>query len=245
MNLRRFGIGGLACSNFLLIISILLAQGCRGIDDNQIVLTINNESVTKAEYLFIMSCLKPEVYSSFAQNFDGPDFWKGNFNGVEPGKILHQKTVQAIKRIKTEQLLMKAYNIADDITYNSFITSLNAENSRRKMAIEKKIPIYGPVEFNERTYFQYLHSERVQKLKRSIISESSIRQDDINRRYEDFIKTHIEDMEPVNPDELKAYIKMELLNKKYQEMIDAMEKKSILVYKINSRTFEKIQNILF
>ena len=232
-------------SNKLLIFSFILANCSYSIDDNEIVLTINNEPVTKAEYLFIMSGLKPEVYSSFAQNFDGPEFWKRNFNGEVPGKVLHQKTVQTLKRIKTEQSLMKAYKIADDITYNGFITGLNAENARRKMAIEKKIPIYGPLEFDERTYFQYLHSERVQKLKKSIINESSIKQDDMNRMFEEMKKALVEDMEPVNPDELKAYIKMELLKKKYEELIDTMEMKSVLVFKINDKAFEKIQKILF
>jgi hypothetical protein len=52
-------------------------------------------------------------------------------------------------------------------------------------------------------------------------------------------------MEPVNPDELKAYIKMELLKKKYEELIDTMELKSVLVFKINDRAFEKIQKIMF
>jgi len=140
---------------------------------------------------------------------------------------------------------MKVYNIADDITFNGFITGLNVENARRKMAIEKKIPIYGPVEFDERTYFQYLHAERVRKLKKSIINESSITQDDMNRMFEEMKEILVKDMEPVNPDELKAYIKMELLKKKYEELIDTMELKSVLVFKINDRAFEKIQKIMF
>lgn len=206
-------------------------------------MTIRNEPVTKAEYLFVMSCLKPEVYSSFAQNLDGPEFWNGNFNGEVPGNILHQKTVQSLKRIKTEQSLMKVYGIANDITFNGFINSLNEENARRKTAIEKKIPVYGPVEFNERTYFQYLHAERVQKLKKSIHIESLVKQDDINRMFEEITRT--EDSSSVNTEELKSYIVNQLLNKKYDEMIDTMELNSNLVFKIKEKDFKEIEGFLF
>ena len=132
------------------------------------VLTINGEPVSVAEFLNIRSGLRANVYSYFSQKNgtgENKNFWETSFEGEVPAEILNKQTIEVLKKIKIEQILMKNNGITEDISYSGFLEYLNAENERRKMAIIKNIPIYGPVQYNEKIFYDYLHSEREEKLK--------------------------------------------------------------------------------
>ncbi|GMQ59065.1 hypothetical protein AN1V17_34620 [Vallitalea sediminicola] len=68
-------------------------------------------------------------------------------------------------RIKIEQLLFREKNIVEDISYKTYHRSFIKENERRKKAVDKGEIIYGPKQFQEDDYYNYLHSKRVLLLK--------------------------------------------------------------------------------
>jgi hypothetical protein len=136
--------------------------------EDDTVLTINGEPVSVAEFLNIRSGLRANVYSYFSQKNgtgENKNFWKTSFEGEVPGEILNKQTIEVLKKIKTEQILMKNNGITKDISYSGFLEYLNAENERRKVAIIKNIPVYGPVHYDEKIFYDYLHSQREEKLK--------------------------------------------------------------------------------
>jgi hypothetical protein len=138
------------------------------VNDDDTVLTVNGEPVSMAEYLNIMSGARTKVFSYISQKFgvtDSKYFWTTSFDGEIPEEILKQSTVNELTRVKILQILMKKYGITNDISYSGFLKELTAENERRKKAVVKKLPIYGPVEFGEKIYYDYMLSERTGKLK--------------------------------------------------------------------------------
>ena len=137
-------------------------------DSDRIVLTINKEPVSKAEVSHIISGLRTDVFSYFARKHgaeDGSDFWTTCFDGEVPLEILKRKTIDRLKAIKIQQILMKEYGLLTDISYSGFVRRLEIENARREKAWMNNIPIYGPIQFEEKAYYDYLLSERIEKLK--------------------------------------------------------------------------------
>jgi hypothetical protein len=152
--------------------------------DDDTVFTVNGEPVSIAEFLHVRSGLRAATYSYFSQKYgarDSINFWITSLNGEVPAEILKQNTIDELKRIKSEQILMKINGITDDISYSGFLKDLDTENSRRKMEVMKKEPIYGPMQYDEKRFYEYLQSERIGKLKQILsgnvllISEEEIR----------------------------------------------------------------------
>lgn len=157
------------------------------IQDTDTVLTINSEPVSWAEFNLVMSGLRVRVYTYFQSKFDfteNENFWETEYSGEIPGKKLIDETINALKRIKIEQILMKEEGIVDDISFTDFIKELKNENARRKKAIANKTSIYGPTEFNEKIYYEFLQMERSEKLKiRMSGSKLHFSEDDIRNYY--------------------------------------------------------------
>jgi hypothetical protein len=152
--------------------------------EDDTILTVNGEPVSIAEFLHTRSGLRANTYSYFSQKYDARDnlnFWTTSYNGEVPAEILKQNTIDKLKRVKSEQILMKIYGITEDISYSGFLKDLNTANIKRKMAVEKNEPIYGPIQYDEKRFYDYLQSERIGKLKQILsdkellVSEEEIR----------------------------------------------------------------------
>lgn len=235
-------------STFLLFAILLVILNLNKIEDNDTVLTINGESVSKAEYLFVMSGLRPNVFSYFSRKYgteESANFWTSSFNGEVPAEILRQKTIDLLRRIKTEQILMKKHGITDDITFSGFLEDLKTENERRRLALAKNLPVYGPVQYEDKIYYDYLHSERIEKLKRILFtSEITISEEEINNYYGQFMKVQKETDNFLNTEEIMAYMKREMLNRKYEEMIKKLMNESVLNFKLKESTLSKMNRSL-
>ncbi len=131
------------------------------------VFTVNGEPVSKREFLNVMSGLRANVFTYTAQKYgakDSVDFWTTSFGGEIPLEVLKQRTIEKLTRIKNEQILMEQNGVADDISYAGFIQKLNDENARRRKALRNGEPIYGPQQFDEGSYYDTLHGNRVEEL---------------------------------------------------------------------------------
>lgn len=135
--------------------------------DDAVVFTLNGESVTDPEFEMVMSSLRGNVFSYFAQTYEAKDsetFWTSSFGGEVPIDVLKEKTVDILKKIKVEQLLMRSNGIVDDISFKGYMEKLNAENEQRKQAVAKKQPIYGPIQYEAESYYEMLHENRREQL---------------------------------------------------------------------------------
>lgn len=154
------------------------------VKDNDTILTVNGEQVSLNEFLTVLSGLRSNTYSYFSQKYgstDSKNFWTTSFNGEVPVNVLKQKTIDALKKLKIEQMLMKQYGITNDISYSGFLKDFKAENERRKIAVGENHAIYGPMQYEEKIYYDNLQTERIEKLKQRLsgkkffISEEEIK----------------------------------------------------------------------
>ena len=219
------------------ITGLLIVNNLTVTDDNETVLTINGEPVSKAEYLFVMSGLRTGVFSYFAQKYNTDEskgFWEYKFDGEIPADVLGKRTLDALRKIKTEQILMEKNGIMNDITFSGFLKQLKEENERRKAASEQNLPVYGPLRFEEKMYFDYLHSERIQKLKKNLsLNILSLKDEEINAEMEKSVAEINDTAFPLPPD-IKEQIRRELINRRYEELISKLADSSIVVFKIKS-----------
>lgn len=153
------------------------------------VFTVNGEPVSKDEFLNVMSGLRANVFSYFVQKYgvaDSSKFWTTSVQGEIPIEVLKQKALDKLKTIKTEQIVMKNYGIASDISYSGFLDNLKAENERRKKAVEKKQVIYGPQQFDASGYYDILHGNRMEELKNKLAGkELASNEEEIKNAYDE------------------------------------------------------------
>lgn len=153
------------------------------------VFSVNEEPVSKDEFLNVMSGLRANVFSYFVRKYGAADstkFWTTSFQGEIPIEVVKQQTLDKLKRIKTEQIVMKNNGIASDITYFDFLDKLKAENERRKKAVEKKQVIYGPQQFDAIGYYDVLHGNRLEELKNKLADkELSSNDEEIKNAYDE------------------------------------------------------------
>jgi hypothetical protein len=132
------------------------------------VMTVNGEPVCEDEFIGTMSGLREKIFYHFSRKHDAgnkSEFWTTDYGGEVPADLLIQSTVEDMIRFKVEQLVMKTHGIAEDVCYEAFLEDLKQENQRRRSAMADNLPVFGPFQYEEKAYYQYLHSERTSKLK--------------------------------------------------------------------------------
>ena len=97
--------------------------------------------------------------------------------------VLKEKATEHIKLKKYQQHLMKKYGIADDISYKNFLELWEKDCKERAQKLKDNIPVYGPTEYSKADYYDYLHSIRIDDLRKALYEESEL--DDIEYRFSD------------------------------------------------------------
>lgn len=211
--------------------------GTEELKDDEVLFSVREEPVTAAEYLHIMSGLRSEVYSYFSGKYGqdmNENFWSESFNGEIPSRVLKEKTLSKLKKIKTEQSLFKQYGIAADISYSCFLRELDGKNQRRKVAAANNLPVYGPLQYDEKVYYDYVNSERRHKLMK-LLSEGELK----------VSETEILEFHRDNPDyritpleETRDLIRNKLTEMKYEMMIERLANKADLT--VNEKAVDKL-----
>jgi len=91
--------------------------------------------------------------------------------------MLKEKVMDTVVRIKIQQICAKEYGIVSDVSYQGFLKNLDNENKRRSLARNNNEVIYGPVQYSERVYYNYLLSNMENHLKR-VLDENVFRIDE-------------------------------------------------------------------
>jgi len=205
------------------------------------VLLINGEAIQLGEFLLVAKQVKNDVFTLFEKQINGKDafeegkFRNTNFNGITPVEKLKQETGKHLIRIKTEQWLAEKYKIIQKFNYSDFILNLEQENKRRLNAVKNKKPVYGPVQYSEEFYYNYLYNNMVIKLKNILGSEVFNFTDN---RYKEYYETNkdihyrkssakgglLAKREVLQGfksfDEVKEQIRYRLIDEEYEKLID-------------------------
>lgn len=94
-------------------------------------------------------------------------------------------TIEDCARIKLAELAMKEYGLLEDISYRTFLDSLERENQRREESYQKGQVIYGPQKYGEGEYFAHTFANLEKELKKKLDEEFGwSREENLKRYYE-------------------------------------------------------------
>lgn len=154
----------------------------------RIIAYINQEPIEENEFKLIFTKHRGDVLSYFHRNYkvdSSDDFWRTDYKGEIPAVMAKELTLNTLTRIKAEQKLMKEKGIIEDMTYSTYLKALEKENERRRVALKNNQVIYGPKQYTEDTYYDYLHSTRLHVLKDKLSKdEFAITEEELNTYYE-------------------------------------------------------------
>lgn len=139
--------------------------------ENLSVAKIDGEPISVREFRQILIKNRAGIYDYFKQKYgveDSLKFWSTGYNGEVPAEIARKKTMDECVRIKLQQILARQKGLIQDISYTAFLKDLDAENKRRKKAVENGKALYGPIRYTESEYFNYVFSNMIIKLKEKL-----------------------------------------------------------------------------
>jgi hypothetical protein len=138
-----------------------------GISNETTVASVNGESIVVAELLIAASHARGGIVADFSTRYGArvdEGFWTARFGGERPIDALKRKALELAIQRKAEQLLMKQQGILPDASYHGYLALLASENRRRREALRTGLPIYGPQQYGEQDYLEYLISNGIIEL---------------------------------------------------------------------------------
>lgn len=212
-----------------LVVIFIFAMGLiyKGYNKEKIVATVNNESISVDEFQLIMNDNITSVTSYFSSKYNvdssEKDYWTSSFEDEVPLEVLKEKTLEQCVDIKLSQIVAKEKGVIDDISYSEFQKRLVEENKRRKESVENNEPIYGPVEYRERDYFEYELTNIIIKSKDYIMNkEISFEGDVINKYYDEIKDEYFKIEDTIKVQQIFIQFKDEDINK-YKELSEEVK----------------------
>jgi len=160
---------------FLFLICSLFVYSQTASNDTIVIGTVNSVPVTLRELKMSEDKCKPQVIQEFKSRYNLPfdaGFWNNTDLKPSPSEVLRSKAFNAAIERKIQQQLAQKLGLTTDISYKSFYRELISENNRRKKAVSNHQIIYGPVQFSEVNYYDYLFSNLILKLKKVLAKDS-------------------------------------------------------------------------
>jgi len=148
-----------------------VVPGAGDISSETVVASVNGEPIVVAELLIGASHERAGVIADFSARHGArvdDRFWTTRFGGERPIDILKRRALELAVKRKLEQLLMKDHAVLQDPSYHAYLARLAGENARRSEALRTGQPIYGPEQYGEREYLEYLMSNGVIALKEQL-----------------------------------------------------------------------------
>ncbi len=149
-------------------------------NETKIIGYVNGEPVTNKEYAFFAQRNKHKVISKFRNEYKlnyHADFWQDKSRGKTPGEVLQEITIEDIVNSKVQFLLAKQYGIINDISFLSIEKHLDIENLQRRNALKNNVVIYGPEQYTLESYYEYLMTNMVIRLKDYLLKNNIIEVD--------------------------------------------------------------------
>jgi len=120
---------------------------------------VNGVPISIAEYNRAIRLNKSQVIHYFQSTYHAEQteqFWTTAFQGEIPAEMLKKKALEESVRIKVRQVLAKERGALQEVSYPGFMKQLQQENKRRAEAISNNQVVYGPAQYDEDNYFEYV-----------------------------------------------------------------------------------------
>lgn len=171
----------------LILGAVLTTAALPGLQDDSLG-SINGSPVDRREFALLVSQERVKAAQYFKQRYNAAvneSFWTTSYEGVTPADYTRQAALDRLVEYRLEQRLALQYGLETPGSYEQFLDRLRTENERRKAALQNGQPIYGPVQYSEWTYYDYLHSNLLIQLKDKLKeTELTVSEDETHQAYE-------------------------------------------------------------
>lgn len=168
---RKWTIAGLLV--LTVCTTAAFAKGSLEVDEqgDEVMATINGVPVTVPEFNKSVQMNKSRIMNYFHEKYSAEQttsFWTTSFAGEIPLEILKKTVLNESVNIKVRQMDAKEHGVLKDISYLGFLHQLEQENERRTKAVASHQVIYGPVQYNEEAYFEYIMTNATTAVKQKL-----------------------------------------------------------------------------
>ncbi|NQX68765.1 peptidyl-prolyl cis-trans isomerase [Paenibacillus alba] len=106
------------------------------------------------------------------------------YSGETPTDEWKQKALDDSVSIKMQQIIAQENGVWSDISYSSFLQQWKRENERRQQAIQNKQVVFGPTQYSEDGYFEYMLSNANIAVKKKMQEQEAGLADGLKAFYE-------------------------------------------------------------
>lgn len=165
MPMRKWKIKPIFALGTLLVLlgGLLVAYRLAREEGPMIVAYVDGEPIYEAELQRSMAQQRHAVAMHYYHTYgmeEMPGFWDNGYGEdrapESPIKHLRMKALQSAVGLKLQQMLARDKGLVDEISYPAFIANWKSENERRKEAVKQNEAIYGPLQYTEEAYFEYV-----------------------------------------------------------------------------------------
>jgi len=155
-----------------------------------VVATINDETVTAAEYRLVMERKTAGVFGYFKEHEnmdDHPGYWSESTGPEGPLARLRKVVQEELVRIKVIQGLAQKKGLIGETSFARFKAGFDRENARRSAAKQAGEVIYGPTQYRVAAYYYICLGELDYKLKEALAkeAEAGVMKSDIEKYYKE------------------------------------------------------------
>lgn len=171
------------------------------------------------------------IFNTYVQELqitNTSNFWNTEFDGITPLKRLEEKALDALKRLKVQENMLKQKNLWPYGTYEDLLKDRIMNNEKRRIAVKKNEVIYGPVEFSERTFFDYQFSNAVIKLKKLMEGKEIPVSEKLLIAYFERKKKDVFAGKEYNSEQVEKQVKAHYIEDRYELFVDSLSQRSII-----------------
>ena len=198
-------LSGLVLACLLLATVIITVDLNSGSKD--VIAWVDGEPIGTAEFKHVMLEERSQVYQYFYDKYGATDeegFWEKSFDGEKPIEKLKTDTWSRLERRKIEQVIALREGVIKSAAYSALKTELEKVNQEREEAVKRKEPVFGPVQYDLRTYYRISLGDMVKAVKSKWLADSPPSEQELSKLYEELKITHFQ-----NPIEARAeYIRI-------------------------------------
>lgn len=153
----------------------------------EVVALVNQVPVYKDEFMWRMTGLRSACYDYFIQKYvvqNTAAFWHQSFNGECPLEWIKQKTLAQIREDRGKLAVMQRYGVLKGFCFEQFQQACSRENEKRKWLAANQSVVYGMVNMDAYTLYEYILSNALQETKRRMLALEPPPADTLKKLYE-------------------------------------------------------------
>jgi hypothetical protein len=123
------------------------------------VAKVNGDPICVRFFSRRVAANRAAAYREFAEEAGatpGADFWTNRYGAETPREWVVKRALAECVRMQVELGWGKREGLLPGTSYGEFLRALDRENERRRAALAKGEPIYGPQQYGEDEYFTYV-----------------------------------------------------------------------------------------